>query len=63
MSEERLQRILARAGFASRRKAEELIREGRVVQDGRFEDLRDRPADPFVTQFVRSQRRLPEPPR
>ena len=40
-----------------------LIREGRVVQDGRFEDLRDRPADPFVTQFVRSQRRLPEPPR
>jgi osmoprotectant transport system ATP-binding protein len=40
-----------------------LIREGKVVQDGRLEDLRDRPADPFVTQFVRAQRRLPESPR
>ncbi len=40
-----------------------LIREGRVVQDGRLEDLRDRPADPFVMQFVRAQRRLPEPSR
>jgi osmoprotectant transport system ATP-binding protein len=35
-----------------------LIRDGRVVQDGRLEDLRDRPADPFVTQFVGAQRRL-----
>jgi osmoprotectant transport system ATP-binding protein len=40
-----------------------LIREGKVVQDGRLEDLRDRPAEPFVTQFVRAQRRLPESPR
>ncbi len=31
---ERLQRFLARAGIASRRKAEELIREGRVTVDG-----------------------------
>jgi 23S rRNA pseudouridine2605 synthase len=34
VSEERLQKILARAGVASRRKAEELIREGRVTVNG-----------------------------
>ena len=33
--EERLQKILARAGIASRRAAEELIRQGRVRIDGR----------------------------
>jgi 16S rRNA U516 pseudouridylate synthase RsuA-like enzyme len=33
--QERLQKILARAGVASRRKAEELIRAGRVRVDGR----------------------------
>jgi len=33
--QERLQKILARAGIASRRKAEELIREGKVRVDGR----------------------------
>ena len=33
--QERLQKILARAGVASRRKAEELIREGKVRVDGR----------------------------
>jgi len=32
--QERLQKILARAGIASRRKAEELIREGKVTVDG-----------------------------
>jgi len=37
-----------------------LLREGVVVQDGRFEDLRDRPACAFVTHFVQAQRRLPE---
>lgn len=34
MAEERLQKILARAGVASRRKSEELIRSGRVKVDG-----------------------------
>lgn len=34
--EERLQKILAKAGIASRRKAEELIRAGRVAVDGRI---------------------------
>lgn len=33
--QERLQKILAKAGIASRRKAEELIREGKVKVDGR----------------------------
>jgi 23S rRNA pseudouridine2605 synthase len=33
---ERLQKILARAGIASRRKAEDLIRAGRVAVDGRI---------------------------
>src|SRR5260370_17530151 len=34
MPEERLQKLLAHAGVASRRKAEQLIREGRVVVNG-----------------------------
>ena len=39
MSQERLQRILSRAGIASRRKAEELIREGRVTVNGRIAEV------------------------
>jgi 23S rRNA pseudouridine2605 synthase len=35
MPEERLQKILAKAGLASRRNAEELIRQGKVTVDGR----------------------------
>lgn len=42
MSEERLQKILARAGIASRRKAEELIREARVTVNGRAAELGDK---------------------
>lgn len=34
MAEERLQKIIARAGFASRREAEELIRNGKVTING-----------------------------
>jgi 23S rRNA pseudouridine2605 synthase len=34
MAEERLQKLLAHAGIASRRKAEQLIREGRVAVNG-----------------------------
>lgn len=45
MSEERLQKILARAGIASRRKAEELIREGVVTINGRVAGIGDK-ADP-----------------
>jgi 23S rRNA pseudouridine2605 synthase len=42
---ERLQRILARAGFGSRRSTEDLIREGRVAVNGRVARLGGR-ADP-----------------
>jgi 23S rRNA pseudouridine2605 synthase len=40
--EERLQKVLARAGFGSRRAAEELIRAGRVAVGGRPARLGDR---------------------
>jgi osmoprotectant transport system ATP-binding protein len=33
-----------------------LLRDGRVVQRGRPEDLARAPAEPFVTQFIRAQR-------
>jgi osmoprotectant transport system ATP-binding protein len=33
-----------------------LMREGRVVQRGGFRDLLERPADPFVSEFIRAQR-------
>ncbi len=45
MGEERLQKMLARAGVASRRKIEELIVEGRVTVNGRVAVLGDK-ADP-----------------
>ena len=39
---ERLQKILARAGFGSRRGCEELIRQGRVVVNGEMAKLGQR---------------------
>ena len=42
MSEDRLQKILARAGVASRRKVEELITEGRVTVNGKVAILGDK---------------------
>jgi len=39
VSEERIQKILARAGVAARRKAEEMIREGRVTVNGKVAEL------------------------
>jgi len=33
-----------------------LLNEGRVVQQGTVAQLRDRPADPFVTAFLNAQR-------
>jgi 23S rRNA pseudouridine2605 synthase len=44
---ERVQKVLARAGYGSRRAAEELIRAGRVEIDGRLARLGDR-VDPDV---------------
>ena len=45
MTEDRLQKILARAGVTSRRKAEDLIREGQVTINGQVATLGDK-ADP-----------------
>jgi len=45
MAEERLQKIIAASGLCSRRKAEELIRDGKVTVNGRLASLGDK-ADP-----------------
>lgn len=39
MPEDRLQKLISRAGIASRRRAEELIREGRVTVNGRRAEI------------------------
>ena len=46
MAEERLQKIIAAAGIASRRKAEELITQGRVVVNGQIVSTLGAKADP-----------------
>jgi len=38
-----------------------LMREGRIVQRGRLDDLVRSPAEPFVSQFVRAQRQVLDP--
>jgi osmoprotectant transport system ATP-binding protein len=35
-----------------------LFRNGRIVQQGTLDDLREQPAEPFVTDFISAQRRL-----
>ena len=37
------------------------MRDGRIVQKGTMQDLLDRPADAFVTEFVNAQRTLHVP--
>jgi osmoprotectant transport system ATP-binding protein len=47
---------LAEAAFFGHRLV--LLQDGVIVQQGSFEDLLSRPATPFVTRFVRAQRRF-----
>ena len=35
-----------------------LMNEGRIVQQGSITDLREKPADPFVSEFINAQRSL-----
>jgi 23S rRNA pseudouridine2605 synthase len=62
MAEERLQKILAHAGIASRRKAEELIREGRVSVNGETVTELGTKADPD-TDEIRVDGSVLRPPR
>lgn len=57
MSAERLQKILARAGVAARRKAEDLMREGRVTVNGRVAVLGEK-ADPAVDTIKVDDKRI-----
>ena len=62
MAEERLQKVLARAGIASRRAAEELITAGRVKVDGRIIDQLGVRVDPRKAKIeVDGNRLMPEP--
>ncbi len=62
MALHRLQKILARAGVASRRKAEALIQAGRVKVDGKTVDQLGVTADPTSQRIELDGRRiLPEP--
>jgi len=58
---ERIQKILARAGVAARRKAEELIREGRVTVNGKVAELGAK-ADPLSDSIKLDGKRI-EPAR
>ena len=63
MSRQRLQKILAQAGVASRRAAEQLILEGRVRVNGRIVRELGTRADPFRDRVeVRGQRLVREKP-
>ncbi len=62
MTEMRLQRALARAGVASRRAAEELIREGRVRVNGRVAELGSK-VDPETQTITVNGKRVRLRPR
>lgn len=57
---ERIQKILARAGIASRRKCEELIAAGKVTVNGRLAKLGDQ-ADAELDDIRVDGRRVPKP--
>jgi 23S rRNA pseudouridine2605 synthase len=64
LSQERIQKILAKAGIASRREAEEMLIEGRITVNGKVVDTLGSKADPSKDQIKVDGNRLPvfEPP-
>lgn len=62
MGMERLQKVLSRAGVASRRKAEEMIAAGRVTVDGRKVTEPGTKADPGRSRIQVDGKDLPKPP-
>jgi 23S rRNA pseudouridine2605 synthase len=63
MAKERLQKVMASAGVASRRRCEELILEGAVTVNGRVVDELPAFADPQEDVVVVNGRRLSRPQR
>lgn len=59
MTEERIQKLIARAGLASRRGAEEMISEGRVTVNGRVATLGEK-ADPASDRITVDGKLLPK---
>jgi 23S rRNA pseudouridine2605 synthase len=59
MTEERLQKILSRAGYGSRRSCEELITGGRVLVNGKNPELGSK-ADPAVDKIEVDHSRIPQ---
>jgi 23S rRNA pseudouridine2605 synthase len=62
MSEERLQKILSRAGIASRRKAEEMIAEGHVTVNGKIVTELGTKAD-LERDHIKVDGKLVQPPK
>ena len=60
MTEERIQKLLARAGFGSRRSCEEFIISGRVQVNGKKAELGQK-ADPNIDTILLDGTRLPAP--
>ena len=58
MAPERIQKILAKAGIASRREAERMVIEGRVMVNGRIVDTLGFKADPLKDHIKVDGRRL-----
>jgi 23S rRNA pseudouridine2605 synthase len=58
---ERLQKIIARSGIGSRRKAEEYIRQGRVIVNGQIVTQMGTLADPAIDEITIDEIELAEP--
>ncbi len=63
MTSERLQKVLARAGYGSRRKIEELIREGRITVNGTVARLGDRVSPEDTVRVAGERVWIPGPAR